>query len=212
MKKAQEVRNVVGKSKMTVMVLQLEGNDETIQQGFKALETALQGLAPRSVTLLAPQKQNQTDTLTTNAETLEVNQEAQSPVEFDESNAIENTKSEKNKKRRAVRTPSIVAMDIKTAPSIEDFYKKHGSPDTDKGRALLILAWLKEHRNIQEATADHIFTVLKLVNWHIPPDVGQSIRKLKEDRLVESGEKPGSFKINHVGVERILKAGKVGSA
>lgn len=103
---------------------------------------------------------------------------------------------------RKPKTPKVLALDLTTAPSLEEFAASRET-NSDRRRFLTILAWLQQHRKVDAATADHVYTCYRALKWPASiKDFGQPLRDLKRDQLVESVAK-GAYAINHLGLAEI---------
>lgn len=141
------------KVKMTVIQFETESDNETLQENIKAIAQTLTralGAPPRVV--YAPQQITSGDGATP------------IPAEFIEEEPIEaevTTPASPKKKGGAApkyRVPKPVEIDLTTGEMpLKDFLEKK-NPDGDIKRYLAIAYWLKKYRNIEDATADHVYT------------------------------------------------------
>jgi hypothetical protein len=92
-------------------------------------------------------------------------------------------------------------------PSLGDFAKQKAA-EGHTARYLVSAVWLKRHADIKDFTADHAFTVYKRLGWgSTPTDAGQPLRDLKRAKLIDQGEKAGSFTVNDAGFDKVDRMG-----
>ncbi len=105
---------------------------------------------------------------------------------------------------RKYSAPSILnGLKLDGNPSLQEFVDEK-APDGHNARYLVAAVWLKREKNISEFTADHAFTIYKLLGWgSTPKDPGMPLRALKRDSLMESGEKPGTYVVNDAGEAKV---------
>jgi hypothetical protein len=108
--------------------------------------------------------------------------------------------------RKAPKAPNVIEMDMKSDVSLADFAKGKDAGSHHK-RYMIAATWLKEHRGIDAATADHIYTCYKSMNWPANvPDFAQPLRELKSAKLFTQPGK-GLYAINHIGVDKVKSLG-----
>ncbi len=199
------------KSKMTVMLLQIEGADETIQEGFKALETALNKIGPQIIVasnnpaILSSQQRFSQPTIHNSSIVAQADE--QGIVVQEECDSSDGNVGAKPLKKRYYSTPSVIAdLDIGEGPqSFQDYFVKLGSPSSVNKRYLIVALWLKENRGIDEISVDHIYTVFRLMSWSVQKDVGQPLRSLKNKSFLGTGSSKKMYVINHIGSESVRK-------
>ena len=108
---------------------------------------------------------------------------------------------------RKLRTPEIVPLDLKTATSLDEYCDKK-KPEGENKRYLVIVAYLRKHRNFPEVTMDHVYTCYRHMGWNVPRDVSSPLRSLKKSGWLDKGEAKGAYALNHIGENEIEKMGK----
>lgn len=211
MKRSTEI-NSSTKSKMTVMLLQIEGTDDTVQEGFKALETALNKISPQiimatSSPILPKAQQALSGSL---AQTLNMDPEGAEVIASiqDESNTVdEDLEVQKVPTKRYYSTPNVITdLDMtKGNQNFKDYFAQLGKPTAGRQRYLIVALWLKENLGINEISVDHIYTAFKFMGWGVQKDVGQPLRTLKHEGLFTSGSSKKMFEINHIGIEAVRR-------
>jgi hypothetical protein len=186
-------------SKMTVMVFQLEGDDATLQEGFKTISTALSRVLPappvRMPRLLSAPGLP--------IEEAEVDQEEPQDLEQVEqlsSNGNGNA-SGKTGPKKPPRSPIILDVDLTGGDMpLKAFLGKYSGDEMTK-RYLLVAYWYKFYRNTDQVSADHIHTAFRHMGpgWSTPRDAAQPLRDLKQRQQWFNKGDRGQYKINHIG-------------
>jgi hypothetical protein len=187
-------------SKMTVMLFQLEGNDETLQEGFRTINNAIDKLANPVVRVIGPSPTLKGLPLSkTGDDNTSGLIDAEAVEETDEA---EETPDERLKPpRTAPRQPKVLELDLKagTVPLREYLEQRH--PTTDTRRSLLIAAWMKANLSLDEVTIDHIYTAYRHMGWASQKDVGSPLRSMKAHGWFAKGKDKGAYAINHIGID-----------
>jgi hypothetical protein len=77
---------------------------------------------------------------------------------------------------------------------------------------MIAAAWLKDHRNTDGVTADHILHVFPSMSWPTNiPDFWQPLRDLKAKRYFTKNDK-GEYEINHLGIDFVKNLGGANGA
>ena len=177
-------------SKMTVMLFQLEGSDETLQEGFRTINTAIDRLANPVVRVIGspqpkglPASKNGDDSAleTLDAEVVE------------ESGETEEAPVERPKAARAPgvpRQPKVLELDFKTGTIPLRTYLEQKNPPSHSRKCLLIAVWLKANLSIDDVTMDHIYTAYRHMGWTSPKDITSPVAWNEEaERLVQQGQR-----------------------
>lgn len=189
-------------SKMTVMVFQFEGSDATLQEGLKAVTAAVKGVMPQPPPLVL-QAPRQT-LIASNGEELPA-------LDDEELCEEENTTVPKNsgagatRSRRTIKPPAIIDLELRSGEvPLETYLNRHpvnGNPH----RALLVAHWLKAQLNIENFSADHIYTCFRHMRWPAPTDTVQLLRDMKSrNKWLYKGDGQGFYKLNHLGDNEIM--------
>lgn len=178
---AKNEKPIGGKSsKMTVMLFQLEGSDETLQEGFRTINNAIDKLANPVVRVIGPaaqtparsiaQPKNGDDALSQvlDAEVAE--------GEIDTEEAPVATKTAKSGTARKFPVPVVLNLDLTAGNPPLKQYLDEKKPGSDIKKYLLIAAWMKENLKIDEVGIDHIYTGYRAMNWQVPDDVAAPLR------------------------------------
>ncbi len=200
MAKKEEPR--FGRSKMTVMVFQLDGSDQTLQEGLQTISSAIQGLVrpARALPLqvgapIPPGEEAEPvvdDAIPPNGEDVETGQT-----------------DETEPRRTTPPRPPQVLPDLKVpVDALRLFCESKRVGNTDTKKYLAIAAFLKEQMSINAVTADHIHTCYRLLNWNTPKDASKPLRNLKSNGLFQKADQPGAYSLNHVGENAVRNMDK----
>lgn len=189
------------KGKVTFVMFQVEGDDETLQQGFRAMEQAFQRLGsptrvyspPVATTNLLP-KSGKPDTEQVEAEDVEPAAQPQHTT-----TEVVGGNGHKATKVRKYTQPNFLS-DLELTAGQESFkdYATKKDPKSDNHKYLIIARWLQLHKNIDTITIDHIFTCFQAMKWPSQKDVGQPLRVMTKNNSYFQKEGKG-WKLTHVG-------------
>lgn len=105
------------------------------------------------------------------------------------------------------RSPNIIEVDLIEGEISFDDYAEKTKPDSHSLKNLVVAAWFKKYRKINEITMDHVYTCYRTVGWPAGmEDFGQPLRDLKKRKLMD-GKGKGLYAINHVGLNEVTKIG-----
>lgn len=115
-------------------------------------------------------------------------------------------------KKKKLRMPEVLnELDLTSGPVPFVQYFNEKNPDDDHSkRYLVIAAWLKEYRQLDEINSDHIYTCYRKLNMNVVADVGSIFRGCKRQGWFQAGSKPGWFAINHIGLGQVNSMGNGG--
>lgn len=103
---------------------------------------------------------------------------------------------------RKYPSPEVIDVDLLSEPSFAN-YIADKKIDSDADRYLTVAAWFKECRQVNEITANHVYTCYRSVHWPTTiEDFVQPLRNLKFRQLMTSPSR-GCFSINHLGLARV---------
>jgi hypothetical protein len=187
-------------SKMTVMLFQLEGSDDTLQEGFRIINNAIDKLANPVVRVIAsgnralPAAKNGDENAAPVLEAEVVDEE-----EVLEEQPIERPKTSRS--ATAPRQPEVLELDLKTGAKPLRQYLEEKNPTSDNRKYLLIAAWMKDNLKLDEISIDHIYTAYRHMGWTSQRDVGAPLRSMKsQNGWFAKGKSKGTYAINHIGI------------
>jgi hypothetical protein len=109
-------------------------------------------------------------------------------------------------KRSTPKTPKIVTIDMNAPISLATFAQGKDAKSQHK-KYMIAAAWLKEHRETDAVTGDHIYTCFRSMGWSTSiPDFGQPLRDLKT-KLQYFDKSDKGYEINHIGLDFVKKLG-----
>jgi hypothetical protein len=195
---------------MTVFMFQVKGDNSTLQQGFRMIESAFEKISPglASRTAVLPSR-----TLNKNAEPdIESFEELHdSDLESMEENVSADAQSLPQEKAKRVKKPSKIPEVLKdfdpngSTPSLKDYVSSKPISSTQK-KYLAICAFFHEARQIKAIGVQHIFTCFKLLNWPVPNDLEKPFSNLAQTKKLDR-EGNGLFAINLLGLNDVSKQG-----
>ena len=111
----------------------------------------------------------------------------------------------------APRQPVPLDLDLSSGDMSLKTFLEGKNLDTDIKRYLAIAYWFKHHRNTTAITMDHAYTAYRFVDlgWNVPKDASGPFRAMKQKRYgwMGAGAEKGSYAINHIGENEVLKMG-----
>lgn len=197
------------KSKMTVLVFQLEGSDETIQEGLRKIGQTVDGMMrppPRALAL----KSNGTVNAAPSSDA-ENNQDEEPEVEADVSpenghDELDVGDDAATSRRRPSkdRPPQVVDFDPgKASVSFKEYCEQKAAGDSVDRRYLVAALWWKDCVGTPSICMDHVWTCFKMMNWtNFPAQGGQPFRRLKSKKgafTKQQDDETGYYRINHIG-------------
>jgi len=194
-------------SKMTVMLFQLEGSDETLQEGFRTINNAIDKLANPVVRVLPPSAAKALASARNGDEAesqvLDAEFEEASNDPSDSPASPEKVAKSKSSGASTPRQPKVLDLDLKAGSTPLREYLDQKKPSTDNRKYLLIAAWMKANLNLDEVTIDHIYTAYRHMGWTSQKDVGAPLRSMKsQNGWFGKGKEKGAYAINHIGIDQ----------
>lgn len=196
-----------GTSRIRFVMVDAEIADGDIGQITQAIQNALRGPSPSVVIkhIAAPAAMNNGATESQEFEEGEVQ----------ETNGVDVVDATlQPAKQRVIRkpapTPNIIDIEMNNEVSLATFAQNKDSKSQHK-KYLIAATWLKEHRNIDAISSDHIYTCFRSIGWPTNIlDFAQPLRELKSKKYFTSPEK-GLYAINHIGLDYVKKLGGNGA-
>jgi hypothetical protein len=111
------------------------------------------------------------------------------------------------RKRKAPRIPPLLKdFDHNAGEMPLETYMKQKDISTQTNKYLVLAAWFKKYKEVEEIGTSHIYTCFQLLDWPAPDDMGQPFRDLKKrDSYFENGSKNGLWKITIIGLNIVDK-------
>jgi len=188
-----------GKIKVRIIELELEGSDESLQEGLKSFAAALN----RPVTVTRNARSPAAIENKANGDVPAVQSDGEGEEQQDEQSEDNGPPTQKRVRKAKTVVPAKVLSDIEfddVEPSFLDFAGSK-SPKSDFQKYLVIAYWFKTYKNLPDLTSNHFYTAYKMAKWAVPRDPTQPMRDLKNPRTgkFSSGKAPGTVTINQVG-------------
>lgn len=189
-----------GRGRIRVFFAEVEGDDETIQEGLQAINVAANKIfqsAPTKIVKVLPASATPIDEDEL-LEELENEDEALAPP-----NVATNSKSKKSSYKPPIMS---IVKDLNLRPegelSFRDFYDQK-KPTTQAQAVTVAVYYLKRILEMDKVTPEHVFTCFKDVGQRIPKDLPQTIRDAaKRKGWVDTSER-GNVKITTHGENMI---------
>jgi hypothetical protein len=191
---------------MTVIHFKTSSSNKTLEENVRAIANTLtRALAPptRVVTVQAPAQIAGHNGNGAAAVTGVVDE----PADYIDVDADE--KPAKQARQRGARkpppTPNILNdLGLDDAEvTFKDFVQQKDISSQNK-KYLVVAAWLRKYKGVNEITPDHIFTCFQYMNWKYPNDMGKPFRNMKDTKsYFDNGEQPNHWAITIVGLNRV---------
>lgn len=212
-----------GKSRMKVFVagFDMEGSDETMAEGFKAIRELAASisrstmlppaLAPKPA-LGAPKPEAGGGTAVEEVEEQPVQVEVEDVEAEDEAGETTSNGNGSGPKRTYnFKTPTFLNdLDVtKAKKDLKEFVAEKNPPDV-MNKYLVIVYFLQKYMDIAEVTVDHVYTVFDTLGWktEMPLKAGKPMADLKSKRHMLTREPNAEgYKLNFKGEQEVEKMG-----
>jgi hypothetical protein len=192
-----------GKGKMTVVMFQLEGNDETLRDAIRVMGHGLEKMAPNTPIYKLIQAPGQTRTngaLPVGEEGEAIGPETLEPEEsgYEDaaSSSSQSASSEKIRTRRIPKAiPAAKGIDWETGTPWKD-YATQKNPEGNPSRFVAAAGWFKNIRSLDVITPGHVVAAFDVMDWPKPENIPNTFAQLKHKRageLFDKGEKPNEW-------------------
>lgn len=206
-----------GKGKMTVVMFQLEGSDETLRDAIRVMGHGLEKMAPSAPIYKLIQAPSQNRTLgalpigeedeVIAPEVLEAEDDGS---EGTVSSPLQGGNSEKKKRNPPKAIPAVKGIDWDSGTSWKD-YAAEKKPEGNPSRFVAAAGWFKNARNLDVITPGHIVAAFDVMDWPKPENIPNTFAQLKNKRsgeLFDTGEKPNEWVLSQRGVNALDRLGK----
>ena len=185
-----------GKGKMTVVMFQLEGSDETIQEGFRVFGQALDKIAPSLPSQISLPREVPRVSDTQKDSDIEV---APQTEEVSPQPELFQSQREKTSPRKIPTMSLVKDLDLRpeNKESLRDFHSSK-KPDSQKEHIAVFVYYLTKILEIESVTPNHIYTCFKDVGVRTPKDIPQAIRNTaSKNGWVDSSDGENIKMANH---------------
>lgn len=207
-----------GKGKMTVVMFQLEGSDETLRDAIKVMGHGLEKLAPSAPIYKLIQASSQTRTngsLPTGEDGEAIEPEILAPEDDEDdgtsSTPTQNGSSGKTRPRRIPKAiPAVKGIDWETGTPWKE-YASQKKPEGNPARFVAAAGWFKNIRSVEVITPGHIVAAFDVMDWPKPENIANTFAQLKQKRsgeLFDKGEKTNEWVLSQRGVNLLDRLGK----
>ena len=201
------------KGKIQFVFLNLEADEETLQEALRQAGVLMsRGTgAPQRTLIAVPVKRELTDGGEDNnqqQEVYEVIEDEPQAVNTETNGASSTAKTSKPKKdKKPPKTPALLKdfdpNDAET--SFEDFVAEKDTSN-QFNKYLVIAAWFKQFRQVDEIGTSHIYTCYRLMKWDWPINMAQPFQDMRRlHEYFENGSKSGLYAITIVGLKEVNK-------
>lgn len=197
-----------GHIKFRVIEFEIDGGNDTLAEGIKALTTAL-SKSPVTTTVVSQRAlppvatPKRTTSPATDVEPPAEPETEGETAELPEEEPAEATARPKRTPATPV-TPEVLSdIDFNTGKvSLKDFVAQKNPSDANE-KFVTIAVWYKENHNLEEVNDDRIYTAYRFLDWVPPNDVAQTLRNIKAGKKwFDKGETKGGYKINILGLNK----------
>ena len=215
------------KSRMKVFVagFEMEGGDDVMAEGFKAIRELTTAVS-RGAAVLAPVSPPKpalgapkagavipANGISEEDEAEEANSLLEPQVEEEDEEVDESANGNPKGPKRAYtfKAPKFLHdLDLSKAPKpLADFLSEKGNPTEIMDRYIVIAVWLKEQMGVEEFSINHIWTAYNSLGWkaQFPENHSQPLRDLKSKKNFLTKEKGAGYKVSWPGEQYVTKMG-----
>jgi hypothetical protein len=199
---AKSANKPAGSSRIRFVMVDAEIAEGDVGSITQAIQNALRGPAP--IQRLAPPPPSKSPVVDANGGHISES-DPEVEVDVDVVDAAPETPRQRAP-RKPAPTPNIIDIEMNNGMSLAAFAQGKDSKSHHK-RFLIAAAWLKEHRNIDAVSDDHVYTCYRSLDWPTNiPDFGQPLRELKARKFFTQPAR-GLYTINHIGLDYVKKLG-----
>ncbi len=203
-----------GTVKMTVIHFETVSDNATLQENIRAIANTLtRALAPPPAQPRIVNPATPAQLSSGNGENNGTGTEQAREIDnYDDAIDVKPISTKKVKSGTTPRftTPKALDIDLETGDVPLKKFLEQKKPDGDNKRYLAIAVWFKQHRGINEITADHAYTCYRFMGWNdVPKDVGSPFRRMKKKEYgyITAGSAKGLYAINHIGENVVNQMG-----
>lgn len=214
--KTQDPKAGGGKGKITVVMFQLEGSDESLRDAIKILGQGIEKLAPGapSYRLIQEAQAKNNGALAAGSGTpAVVEPEILEPEEEtleDEGGPTGSTEKSKQKRRPPKAIEPVKGIDWESGTSWKE-YAKQKNPEGNPSRFVAAAGWFKNIRSLGVITPGHIVAAFDVMDWPKPENIPNTFAQLKHKRageLFDKGEKANEWVLSQRGINALDRLGK----
>ncbi|HEX3985374.1 MAG TPA: hypothetical protein VHX13_02095 [Acidobacteriaceae bacterium] len=197
---------------MTVVVLRIKGQGDTLRRGFDALNHAIAAIGQGPTVAVTKRLPAGTGKPEIPEEISDPETEQIDDSENDETATIDAPAPSGNGKSRPIPKPKFMDhfdLSVSDKPW-KDFVVEY-TPKTDNERYLLAALWVTDNAKTPEFTIGHIFTLFRAAKWNEQVDFSQPIRYMKSKNSFFEHPSPKTWKLTQIGLDAARGIAKAGS-
>lgn len=189
-----------GRVKFRVIEFELDGGDTALLESLRSIAATFGGRLKVAPVKMLPSPAS-------GAAQTEPEVDPESDDAASVGAASENPPDRPVRTLRTFKSPNVITdLDLESGVPLKSFCEGK-KPDGDWKRYLVICAWLKEQRGIDDVGIDHIYTCYRAMGWHPRKDVAQPLREMKSKQgWFAKGKQRGTYAINHIGLAEVAKS------
>ena len=217
--KIHDLKGGSGKGKVTVVMFQLEGSDDTLRDAIKVLGHGIEKLSPAAPVyrmIQAPAQAKHNGALPPGEEEPEMtgqeNLESEEEGFEDDGTTTSQDGTEKSKRKPRIQKAivAVKGIDWDSDTGWRD-YARQKNPDSMPSRFLTVAGWFKNHRATETITPGHIVAAFDVMDWQKPENIPNTFAGLKTKRggeLFGKGEKRNDWVLSQRGINALDRLGK----
>lgn len=194
------------KTKIRFIMLEAEGDAADLQQIAQAITNAVRPTfvqlppAAPAPALPRPSQPKGIDSNENSLPFMQVDEETETP----EPPPVPKRASTNGSKKRSLPTPAVIDdLNLTDGDVPLTKFMQEKDPTDHSKRYLVIAAWLKHHRQLDEINIAHIYTCYRFLHLNVVADIGSVFRGCKHQGWFSSGSKRGLYAINHIGLNEV---------
>jgi hypothetical protein len=202
MKKRDTSKEDAARIKFRYVDFELEGGSLALQDSLRSVVSAIvrNGSATGKPALSRPVRQSSNGELSDDAEELANDFDV---AELESGGEPSEESSTKQRRARKIPSPRVLDIDVVGGNMpLKKFIEENKPGDADSKRYLVIAAWLKQVKAIEELSMDEVHTCYRAMGWNTPADPVQPMRDLKKRSWFDRKGK-GKYAINHLGENQV---------
>lgn len=182
-----------GKVRVRFMEVELEGSNDTLLEGIRSITASMgrPAVVVRTISANATPR-SLPSSAGTESESANEDEALFEPVEEAEESPVPPTQSARPRRPRSAPRPPEIDNSLRPDDDpmpLQEFCNSFKDDLTDLDRAVIVAAWLKEHRGIDGMTAPHFYTCCRFMDWSPPTDLTTPMRNLKHNKKMDSSER-----------------------
>ena len=123
---------------------------------------------------------------------------------FDSDDEKKGKRKNLSNKKKSPDTYTMLELDLSREQriSFKDFWNNH-THSVNMDKAVLAAYWLNKEKNINEFTANHLFTMLRTIEEGASFDLAAAIRNARNNKNYFTDISNGAYRIHHIGEDHV---------